>query len=79
MLRNPMLPGRLRASAQGAYGEMYTCHAFVGSDGVTRYLLQTARDQFYNCSSMIAAPNGAEQQYGKLWAEYPPSLPRIAR
>jgi Asp-tRNA(Asn)/Glu-tRNA(Gln) amidotransferase A subunit family amidase len=74
MIRNAMMPGRLRASTPGGFGEFY--RAYAHREGATAreraeadpvHLLQTRPNESYNATTQIHPPDPCEQHYEALW------------
>lgn len=66
---NPNAPGRLSRRMPSGYGELYRVYAEDDGEGRTRYLLQTKRNDMYNASTQIEAPNPCVAHYRALWGE----------
>lgn len=71
-VRNPRLPGRLRAAMSGAYSEFYRMYAnFVqGQEGEVKRYFQTQTDPLYAAATRIKAPNPCNPTYEALWQNY---------
>jgi hypothetical protein len=67
IVRNPMLPGKLRKKAAGAYAEFYRAGVRRGDKGEPIWYLQTQTDGQYNAGTQILAPDLCPPHYEALW------------
>lgn len=72
-MRQVAAPGRLAARNELAAGYAELYRAYVVRDpktGEDAYVLQTHRDNLFNCATQIDAPDPAWQDYNELWRNF---------
>ncbi len=77
IVRNALMPGRLRKQTPSLFGEFYRC--FVQREGATtkerakaepEYLLQTRPNEQYNAATQLQPPDPCPANYEALWSNY---------
>jgi hypothetical protein len=69
-LFNPNMPGRLRTSISGNYGEFYKM-LVKEEEEETHYGIMTQSDNHYHAFSAIRAPRRGPAHYETLWKNWP--------
>jgi len=70
-VRQLAAPGRLtsRNELAAGYSELYRAYVVKDKDQES-YVLQTRRDNLFNCATQIDAPDPSWQDYEQLWANF---------